>query len=145
MANATSFRLYHDAALTQEITSGNPLTATQETGGGLGPVLKTIYLGSTASGTKIQVTANPGVTGVQLNVIDAAPGSGAPATEFKMGLSAAARDAAVAGAALVMSHTILSGVANAVPIYTRRESAIAVAGAYTDVSFESNAVTETPV
>lgn len=145
MANATTFRLYHDAALTQEITSGNPLTATQETAGGLGPVDKTIYLGSTATGTKIRADSNPGVAAITLSVIDAASGSGAPTTQFKWGLSTGARDAATAGAALVLSHTINSGVGNAVPIYTRRTSALTTAGVYTDISFQSNAVTETPV
>lgn len=145
MANATTFRLYHDAGLTQEITSGNPLTATQETAGGLGPVNKVIYLGSTATGTKIQADSNPGVDGITVSIVDAASGSGAPSTEFKLGIDAGSRDAATAGAALVLSHTINSGVGNAVAIYTKRTSALTVAGVYTDISFESNAVTETPI
>ena len=142
---ATSFKLFHDAALTQEISSANPLTATQETGGALGPVDKTIYFGSAATGNKAQAVSSPGVDPIVVSIVDADAMTGAPASEFKLALSAGGLASAVAGASLSLSHTINSGVANAVPIYTRRTSALAVAGAYTDVSLESVSVIETPV
>lgn len=142
---ATSFKLFHDAALTQEISSANPLTATQETGGALGPVDKTIYFGSTATDTKVQAVSSPGVDPIIIDIVDADAGTGAPDTEFKLALSAGGLDTATAGASLSLSHTINSGVASAVPIYTRRTSALTVAGAYTDVSLASVSVIETPV
>lgn len=140
-----SFGFYHDAALTQPIDASNKLTATQAAGGGLGPVDKTIYFGSTATGMQAQDEASPGVTAISVSVADADAGTGAPATEFKLALSSAGLDTAVAGAALALSHTVLSGVANAVPIYTRRTSAIAVAGSYTDISLTAQSLIETPV
>lgn len=140
-----SFKFYHDSALTQEITSGNPLTATQDTAGILGAVDKTIYLGSTLTGNKAQVNANPGVTAIAVSVVDANAGTGAPATEFKLALSAGGLATATAGAALTLSTTINSGVANAVPVFTRRDSALAVAGSYTDVSLTTQTLLETPV
>jgi len=140
-----SFKFYHDSGLTQEITSGNPLTATQDTAGLLGAVDKTIYLGSTVTGNKAEVQSDPGVTAISVSIADADAGTGAPASEFKLALSAGGLDTATAGAALTLSTSITSGVANAVPIYTRRDSVLAVAGSYTDVSLTTQTLIETPV
>lgn len=140
-----SFKFYHDASLTQEITVGNPLTATQDTAGILGPVDKTVYLGSTLTGNKAQVAADPGVTAIVVSIADADAGTGAPATEFKLALSAGGLDTAVAGDPLTLSTSITSGVASAVPIYTRRDSALTVAGSYTDISLTTQTLLETPV
>jgi hypothetical protein len=142
---AISFKFYHDASLTQEITALNPLTATQDTAGVLGPVDKTIYLGSTVTGNKAQVNANPGVTAIAVSVADSDALTGAPATEFKLALSSGGLDTATAGAALTLSTSITSGIANAVPIFTRRDSALAVAGSYTDISLTTQTLLETPV
>ena len=140
-----SFKFYHDAALTSEITSGNPLTATQETSGALGAVDKTIYFGSTVTGNQAEASSDPGVDAITVSIVDADAGTGAPATEFKLALSAGALDSATAGAALSLPVTVESGVANAVPIYTRRTSALAAAGVYADVSLQTNNLDETPV
>ncbi|ODU49078.1 MAG: hypothetical protein ABS92_06805 [Thiobacillus sp. SCN 63-374] len=140
-----SFKFYHDSALTQEITAGNPLTATQDTAGLLPVVDKTIYLGSTIIGNKAQVQASPGIAAIEVSVADANGATGAPVTEFKLATSAVGLDSAVAGAALTLAVTINSGVANAVPIYTRRDSALAVAGSYTDLSLVTQTLIETPV
>jgi len=142
---ATSFKFYHDSALTQEITALNPLTATQDTAGILGAVDKTIYLGSTLTGNKAEANSDPGVDAIVVSIVDANAGTGAPATEFKLALSSGGLTSATAGAALTLSASITSGVANAVPIYTRRDSALAVAGSYTDISIETNELLEGPV
>lgn len=142
---AISLKFYHDSALTSEITALAPLTATQETTGALPPVDKTIYLGSTVAGNKFQTNVNPGVDAIVVSVIDAAAGSGAPATEFKLALTSGGLASAVAGAALTLSTTINSGVANAVPIFTRRTSAITVAGSYTDVRLDTQTLAESPL
>lgn len=141
----TSWKFYHDAGLTQEIASGNTLAATQDGGISFGPVTKTIYFGSNNSASKAQVTANPGIDPVIVSIDDAAGGSGAPATEFKLALSAGGLSSAVAGASLSLSATLTGGVANAVPIYTQRSSALTVVGDYTDISLVSNHLTETPL
>lgn len=142
---AVSFKFYHDAALTQEITSGNPLTATQDAGGGLGAVDKTIYFGSTAADTKAQATSDLGVDAIVVSMSDADAGTGAPASEFKLALSSGGLASAVAGASLSLSATVNSGVANAVPVYTRRASALTAAGSYTDITLTTNDLTELPV
>lgn len=142
---ATSFKFYHDSALTTEITALAPLTADQDTAGVAGAVDKTIYLGSTLTGNKAQVQSAPGVTAIEVSIVDADAGTGAPASEFKLALSAVGLGTAVAGAALTLPVTINSGVANAVPIYTRRDSALAVAGNYTDISLTTQTLVETPV
>lgn len=141
---AISFKFYHDAALTSEITSGSPLTATQETSGALGPVDKTIYFGSTVVGNKAQATTDPGVDPIVVSIADADAGTGAPTTEFKLSLSPIT-GAETAGASLSLSHTVTSGVANAVPIYTRRTSVLGTAGSYTDLTLQTVSLDETPV
>lgn len=142
---AISFKFYHDSALTQEITALAPLTATQDTAGLLAAVDKTIYLGSTVTGNKAQVQANPGVAAIVVSIADANTATGAPASEFKLALSSGGLATATAGAALTLSTSITSGVANAVPIFTRRDSVLSVAGSYTDVSLTTQILIETPV
>lgn len=141
---AITFKFYHDAALTQEINSGNPLTATQDGGALLGPVDKTIYLGSTVAGNKLQVTSSPGVDPVVVSVVDAASGSGAPVTEFRLSINPIT-GAETPGASLSLSHTLTSGVSNAVPIYTRRTSVLTTPAAHSDVSLQIVNPYETPV
>lgn len=140
-----SFKFFHDAALTQPIASGTELTATQETSGLLGPVDKTIYFGSINSANKIQAVSNPGVDAITVTPTDAAAGTGAPATEFKLALTSGGLATATAGGALSLSATINGGVANAIPVYTRRASALAVAGTYSDISLNTNSIIETPI
>lgn len=142
---STSFKFYHDFTLTQEITALDPLTATQETTGALGPVDKTIYLGSTDAANKVQAVSNPGVDAIVVSITDADSGTGAPASEFKLALSSGGLATATAGAALTLSNTINGGTANAVPIYTRRTSALTTAGSYSDISLDTNSLIETPI
>lgn len=142
---STSFKFYHDATLTQEITALDPLTATQETTGALGPVDKTIYLGSTNAANKVQAVSNPGVDPIVVSITDANAGTGAPASEFKLALTSGGLATATAGASLNLSNTINGGAVNAVPIYTRRASALATAGSYSDISLDTNSLIETPI
>lgn len=142
---ATTFKFYHDSALTQEITSADPLTATQDSANLLADVDTVIYLGSTNAANKIQAVSNPGVDPIVVSIVDADAGTGAPATEFKLALSSGGLATATAGAALNLSNTIDGGAANAVPIYTRRNSVLATPGTYTDVSLETNSVIESPI
>jgi hypothetical protein len=142
---AISLKFYHDSALTSEITALNPLTATADVAGGLPAVDKTIYLGSTVTGNKFQASSDPGTDPIIVDIVDANAGTGAPDTQFKLALSSGGLASATAGASLTLSHTILSGVANAVPVYTRRTSALTTSGSYTDITLETNTVIETPV
>jgi hypothetical protein len=96
-------------------------------------------------GNKAEANSDPGVDAIVVSIVDANAGTGAPATEFKLALSSGGLTSATAGAALTLSSSITSGVANAVPIYTRRDSVLGVAGSYTDISIETNELLETPV
>lgn len=137
------FKFFHDSALTQEITSMNPLEATQ--GGGLGPVDAVVYFGSAVAGIKAQAESSPGVDPIQVEIYDSDSGTGAPASEFKLALSSGGLSSATAGAALALSHTVLSGVGNAVPIHVRRTSALVSVGTYTDVYLRTNLIVPSPV
>lgn len=141
---AITFKAFHDSALTSEITSGNPMLSTH-TVGATDYTDDLIYIGSNASGTKLQAVSDPGVDPVVVSVADAGPGSGAPASEIKLALSSGGLASAVAGASLDLSATLLSGVANAVPVHVRRTSALSTPGAYTDVSLLIDAVEESAV
>lgn len=148
--NSTTFGFFHDSALTQPISSPDvpadpKLTATQDTANVLAAVDKVIYLGSTSTTTKLQAASNPGVDAITVTPVDANAGTGAPATEFKLALSSGGLAGATAGAALILSATITGGVANAIPIYTRRDSVLTTPGNYTDITLESNSVVEVPI
>jgi hypothetical protein len=138
-----TFKGYHDAALTEEIDSGNTHHTTHVVGA-TDPTDKIVYFGSTVSGKKLQAASNPGTDPVVVSVVDANAGTGAPASEFRLSLSPIT-GAETPGAPLILSATLLSGVANAVPIYTRRVSALNVSANYLDISLDTNAITESPV
>jgi hypothetical protein len=140
---AITFGFFHDAALTNPIEAGDTLTGSHVAGAS-DYTDKTIYFGSAEIGTKAQVNADPGVTGIIVSIADADGGTGAATTEFRLSLSAIT-GAETPGASITLSHTVTSGVANAIPIYTRRTSAIAVAGSYTDISLTAQELIETPV
>ncbi len=141
---AITFGFFHDSALTNPIESVDPLTATQDTGGSLGPVDKVIYFGSPTAGRVAKASSNPGVDSIVVSIADANAGTGAPATEFKLALSSGALATATAGASLTLSTSVTSGVANAVPIYTRRTSALTTVGTYTDIILTTNQLREEP-
>lgn len=144
MSNDTSFNFYHDSALTEPVTALNPIAGTQIVGGAA-PADDLIYFGSSATGTKAQVYSDPGVEEITVSVVDADAGTGAPATEIKLALSSLGLDSATAGAALVLTTSVNSGVANAVPIHLRRASALTAAAVYTDVSLATQELVESPV
>ncbi len=140
---ATTFKFFHDAALTNPIEAGDTLAGTHVAGAS-DYTDATIYFGSPAAGTKAQVNADPGVTGIIVSIADSNGGTGAPATELRLSLSPIT-GAETPGASLTLSHTVLSGVANAVRIYTRRTSALSTVGAYTDLSLTTQELIENPV
>lgn len=139
-----TFMAYHDSALTSPVNSANPMLQTHVSGAS-DYTDDLIYIGSTTTGNKLQTITSPGTNPVVVSVADLNPGTGAPASEFKLALSSGGLASATAGASLSLSHTLLSGVANAVPVYVRRTSALATAGNYTDVSLTILNVQESPV
>jgi hypothetical protein len=142
---AITFQFYHDSALTQPVTSGNPITATQDTTNTLAAVDKQLWFGSTTSSVKARATSSPGVAQISVSIADANAGTGEPATAIKLASAQAGLTAATAGAALNIGTQVLSGSANAVTFWARIDDATATAGSYTDLSLVTNTLDEDPV
>jgi len=51
-----SFQIFHDAALTQPVAAGTPIAAAQMADNSVAPVDVQLWIGSNATGTKIQAS-----------------------------------------------------------------------------------------
>jgi hypothetical protein len=140
-----SFAFFHDSSLTQEVSSGNPITATQDTTNTLGPVDKQLWFGSTTASVKARAKSSPGVDQITVSIADANAGTGEPTTSIKLATSQAGLPAATAGAALNLGTQVLSGSANAITLWLRIDDATLTAGSYTDLSLVTNNLDEDPV
>lgn len=140
-----SFAFFHDSSLTQEVSSGNPITATQDTTNTLGPVDKQLWFGSTTASVKARANSSPGVDQITVSIADANAGTGEPTTSIKLATSQAGLPAATAGAALNLGTQVLSGSANAITLWLRMDDATLTAGSYTDLSLVTNNLDEDPV
>lgn len=124
----STFAWYSDAGLTA------PLTRADFTRGSTAePVDKVVYFGSTSTDKQLQSSVTPGTDPLQVTVSDAA-GGGVAVGDIKLALSSIGLDSATGGAALNIGTTILSGSANAVPVFVRLTSALTTIGNYDDVS-----------
>lgn len=137
---AISLTFYNDSGLTSPATS---LAAVQANDGNSPAVDRVVYLGSTVAGKKFQASSNPGVTPVTVSIVDSAVGSGVEASHVKLALSAAGLNTATAGAPLGVGTQVLSGVANAVPIYVRVDTPALANGTYNDLSLTTQTLIET--
>lgn len=136
---AITFKFYSDAALTTEITAPLAFSQTEPTPT---PEDKLIYFGSVASGKTIEATSDPGVDQIAVSIVDSASGSGSPATDVKLSLTLGGLATATAGAPLNLGTQVLSGTANAKSIYIRVLDSTGVVGTNTDLSLQTNNVTE---
>jgi hypothetical protein len=133
-----SFELYSDSGL----TTLAPLNLLQTAGVAPAAVTGLMYLGSTDSGLTLQANSDPGVDPLVLQTVDANALTGAAATAVKLALSSGGLTSATGGAPLNLPHTILGGVANALPIHYKFEPQTLDAGLYTDLSFLISAAIE---
>lgn len=140
---ALSFKLYTDANLTAPL-AGNLICA-QNADGSTPAVDKILYLGSTTASRKLEANSNPGVDQIVVSVVDAVPASGHPATEVKLATTLAGLNSAVGGASLNIGTQILSGAANAIPIYIRVNDSTGQVGTATELSVAIANVRETSV
>jgi hypothetical protein len=136
---AITFRFYSDAALTT--LASVPLTFSQ-TEPAPTPEDKVVYFGSVASGKTIEATSDPGVDQIAISIVDSAPGSGSPATDIKLSLTPGGLASATAGAPLNIGTQVLSGTSNAKSIFIRVLDSTGTAGTNTDLSIQTNNVTE---
>lgn len=124
----STFGWYSDAGLTVPLTR-----ADFERGTTAAAVDKLAYFGSPATGKKLQKVTTPGTDPLQVVVADAA-GGGVAVADVRLSLTSPGLGSATGGAALSIGTTILSGPANAVPVFIRLNSSLTVAGNYDDVS-----------
>lgn len=138
-----SFKFYTDAGLTTPLT-GN-LVSTQAADGSSDPVDFQIWVGSTASGKKLEAESNPGVDQIVVSVTDTTAGVGHLPTEVKLALTQAGLTAATGGASLNLGLTILSLVANAVSFWIRVDDATGTVGTATELGITTNTLIELAV
>ena len=101
-----------------------------------------VYFGSPLAGHVCQAESAPGVDPVTVNVVDAASGSGSPASNVYLALTAGDLDTAVGGAPLDLPAAIEGGVANALAIHIRVLDTTHASGVHADLSLETNALGE---
>jgi hypothetical protein len=135
-----TFGFFHDAALTQPVASG---TEADLAIAGIGSDDLQLWYGSTATATQVQATSNPGTDPIAITPTDAASGSGLANTAVKLATSQGGLAAATAGGALSIGTTLASGPAGAFPFWVRVTSAVNTAAVHTDLSLDTNDVTET--
>lgn len=133
---ATTFKFFHDASLTQEVSVANPLSASQLDDGSLDPTDIQVWFGSTASGTKIQATYDPGVDPITLSITDTLAGDGEDVSAISLAMSQAGLDLATPGDPLDVGNTVYSGVGNAIPFWIRIDPTQTVIGEYTDLGLD---------
>lgn len=138
---AFTFAFFLDAGLTTA-AAGN-MVFQQNSDGSTGPVDKVVYLGSTASAKKVQAASNPGVDQISISVVDAAAGSGHPASEVKLATTQGGLGGATGGASLNVGTQLLSGVGNAQPVWVRVQDSTGTPGTSTELSIQCNELTET--
>lgn len=129
-----TFAFYSDANLT---TPSSTIAVAQNADGSSAPVQTVRYLGSTTAAKKLRNSINPGVTPISLQVVDAAAGSGHAASEVKLALTQAGLASATPGASLAIGTQILSGIANAVPIWVEVNDATHTAGFASELSIHT--------
>lgn len=139
---STTWQLFHDSALTNPVEAGDPIALTAAYGGSADLQL---WYGSTTASVRIQSTTSPGTNPITLTPVDAASGSGQPNTALKLASTQAGLASATGGAALALGTTLSSGVGNAVSLWVRWTPSGTTAGTFTDLSINSNDVTESPV
>lgn len=135
-----TFKFYNDSALTSEITGF--VTATLNVDGSTGTFTKQVFLGSTASGKTLQAESNPGVDNISISVVDAAPGTGHPASDVKLATTSGGIAGATPGAALTVGTSVLSGVGNKFEFWIGITDSTGVVGTSTELSLTTNLLRE---
>ena len=136
---ALVFNFYSDAALTTPVP---PSLSFFQDAAAPAAEDKIIYFGSTNAAKIIKAASDPGVAQIVLSVADAGVGSGSPAADVKLALSAGGLATATGGAALNLGTQVAGGVANAVAIHLRVLDSTGVSAVNTDLSLTTNNLRE---
>lgn len=133
----STFGLFSDAGLTVPVATLRHYSTQGD---------RLFYFGSPAAGKKLEDSASPGVADVLLSINDSAIGTGFAATSVKLASTSGGLSTAVAGDPLVLGTTVLSGVANALPVHMRFDTTGGTVGdTYTDVALRLVSVIESAV
>jgi hypothetical protein len=137
---AQTFKWYLNSSLTTELTT---LSQAFGSDGSDGAIDKLVYLGSTTSLKKILAASDPGVDAIPISIADDdGSGTGQAATSVKLALTQGDLDTAVGGAAIDGPAQILSGVAQALPVWIRRDPSNLTVGTYDDLTITFGPVVE---
>lgn len=139
----STFNIYTNSSLTA-LFSGT-INAVQNVDGSTGDQDFQFWLGSTTPSRKLQADSDPGVDQIFLSILDAAPGTGHPASDVKLALTQGALTAATGGASLNLGTTILSGVVNAKEFWVRVRDSTGVIADSIELSIPLNLVRESAV
>jgi hypothetical protein len=111
---STSLGAYHDDLMETIVSGANPITFNPSVGNVTDPPRKPITIGGPEVGIRYERKTLPGVNQLQAIVVDLEALNGGsimqPATAYKLALTEAELDDAVAGAPLNLGYSILSGV-----------------------------------
>jgi hypothetical protein len=129
-----TFKFYYDVDLSTPVTGNVQI--------GEGSTTTVFYLGSTDESKKLQDATNPGVSNIEVSVVDATPGSGPEDTWVKLALTSGGLSGAVPGDPLSLGNTILGGVASAVAVYVGITNTLSGASSSTDLSLQVSGVKE---
>ncbi|MBP9803899.1 MAG: hypothetical protein KBE22_03190 [Candidatus Accumulibacter sp.] len=136
---AITFKFYSDAALTTEITAA---LAFSQASSSPTAVDKVVYFGSSAASKTARASSNPGVDQITVSIVDAASGTGSPATDVKIAATSGGLASATAGASLNIGTQVTSGSANAKAIHIRVLDSTGVVATNTDLSLQTNSIIE---
>lgn len=137
-----ALNLYLDAALTTPATL--PLAFNQDDQGDIPPHQRQFFLGSTdATGTLFQAASDPGIDAIVLSIVDAASGSGQPASSIKLATTQSGLTSATGGASLTLGTDISSGMAGAVEIWVQWDDTTGIAATDSNISIGLNEIAVT--
>lgn len=131
---------YHDAALTQPVSTSNPILSIQTTAQN-DPVVQQLWLGA-LDGITLRESTNPGVNPIQISIVDALAGSGETTAAVKLALTQAGLATAVAGDPLSVGTELVGGAANAIPFWISLDDVTGVRGDYDDLSLLTSDLVE---
>lgn len=130
-----TWKFFSDAGMTAELTS-LPLQVPD-----VGGVAETVvYFGSTAAGKTLRAASNPGTDAISVMPQDSNGATGLEVANLKLALTYAGLAGAVAGAAVSVGTSRVSG--SSVAIYVRLTTGAEAVGSYTDLSLKTNALLE---
>lgn len=137
-----SFGFYHDPALSDPVASDHPLGLTEQASPAGAVARAIVYFGSAWSGLQVQAAGGGPIVLSLAPVSAPAPGAVHPVTDYKLALSDAGLDTAIAGASLSLPSAVAGGAGNAVAIHIEANDSTGQVGLRQDVRILTPTLTE---